>query len=112
SSNSLKSLRMVTFLQRTFTSLVHTHAGRTQPGEGIFIGEPLATPFDRVAIEQTDQQTRLITRNIKPGLYQLTHAVSPAGPFRKLTNILVKYHQKQLILPKMKDGYYQLNLSR
>ncbi|MCU7893492.1 MAG: hypothetical protein KZQ78_18680, partial [Candidatus Thiodiazotropha sp. (ex Ustalcina ferruginea)] len=29
-SNSLKSLRMVTFLQRTFTSLVHTHAGRTQ----------------------------------------------------------------------------------
>ncbi|MCU7891370.1 MAG: FAD-binding protein, partial [Candidatus Thiodiazotropha sp. (ex Ustalcina ferruginea)] len=28
--NSLKSLRMVTFLQRTFTSLVHTHAGRTQ----------------------------------------------------------------------------------
>ncbi|MCU7892802.1 MAG: response regulator, partial [Candidatus Thiodiazotropha sp. (ex Ustalcina ferruginea)] len=27
---SLKSLRMVTFLQRTFTSLVHTHAGRTQ----------------------------------------------------------------------------------
>ncbi|WP_231867962.1 hypothetical protein, partial [Neptuniibacter marinus] len=25
-----KSLWMVTFLQRTFTSLVHAHAGRTQ----------------------------------------------------------------------------------
>ncbi|MCU7874070.1 MAG: TIGR03790 family protein [Candidatus Thiodiazotropha sp. (ex Lucinoma borealis)] len=83
-----------------------------QPGEGIFIGEPLAAPFDQVAIEQTDQQTRLITRNIKPGLYQLTHAVSPVGPFRKLTNILVKYHQKQLILPKLKNGYYQLKRSK
>ncbi|MCU7891681.1 MAG: hypothetical protein KZQ78_08695, partial [Candidatus Thiodiazotropha sp. (ex Ustalcina ferruginea)] len=43
--NSLKSLRMVTFLQRTFTSLVHTHAGRTQ-GETVEVQGQLEISTD------------------------------------------------------------------
>jgi hypothetical protein len=33
---------MVTFLQRTFTSLVHAHAGRTQEAQ---IGQKVLSPF-------------------------------------------------------------------
>lgn len=79
-----------------------------QPGEGIFIGEPLAAPYDRVAIENGDGQALLRTRSLTPGIYQLSHAVSPVGPFRKLSKLLVSYHQQAFKLPDQRGGYYLL----
>jgi uncharacterized protein (TIGR03790 family) len=79
-----------------------------QPGEGIFIGDPLTAPFDHVEIINGDNQTRLRTRNLKPGNYQLSHAFSPIGPFTPTSNHIVRYKQKELALPLLREGYYRL----
>jgi uncharacterized protein (TIGR03790 family) len=79
-----------------------------QPGEGIFIGDPLAAPFDHVVIIHGEKETTLRTRNLKPGNYQLIHASSPVGPFAPISNIRVRYHQKELALPRLGGGFYRL----
>ncbi|MEW8053584.1 MAG: hypothetical protein AB2809_24810, partial [Candidatus Thiodiazotropha sp.] len=79
-----------------------------QPGEGIFIGDPLSAPFDHMEIIHTDQESKVKTRNLKPGNYQLTYAVSPIGPFKTISEVVVRYHQKELTLPRLDDGYYRL----
>lgn len=81
-----------------------------QPGEGIFIGDPLVAPFDYVEIIHTDKTTKLRTRNLKRGNYLLTHAISPIGPFNSIANMVVSYHQKELTLPRLENGYYRLQL--
>ena len=80
-----------------------------QPGEGIFIGEPLAAPFD--GYEVTDQQGSILlrTRTLLPGLYRLSHAENPIGPYRTLPGFIkVAYHQREITLPKSGPGYYRL----
>jgi hypothetical protein len=79
-----------------------------QPGEGIFIGDPLAAPFDDVEIIQGENQTKLRTRILKPGKYQLIHATSPIGPYTPTSNLLVRYKQKELTLPPLGEGFYRL----
>ncbi|MES9968436.1 MAG: TIGR03790 family protein [Candidatus Thiodiazotropha sp.] len=79
-----------------------------QPGEGIFIGDPLAAPFDHLEITHEARQTKLRTQNLKPGSYRLSHAPSPIGPFNKIVDLVVSYHQKTFTLPRLGDGYYRL----
>ncbi|MGD8911692.1 MAG: TIGR03790 family protein [Candidatus Thiodiazotropha sp.] len=79
-----------------------------QPGEGIFIGDPLAAPFDHVEIINGERETKLRTRNLKPGNYQLIHAPSPIGPFTPIENLLVRYHQEELTLPRLGEDFYRL----
>jgi uncharacterized protein (TIGR03790 family) len=78
-----------------------------QPGEGIFIGEPLAAPFDGVRVDNEDDNSVLHTRTLSPGYYQLSYATEPVGPFHPLPGqLLVGYHQQDFVLPQLRDGYY------
>jgi uncharacterized protein (TIGR03790 family) len=79
-----------------------------QPGEGIFIGEPLAAPFDRVRVEQDGRQLHLYTRSLLPGTYQLAYADFPVGPWRTLGLFNANYHQDEFVLPRAGDGYYRV----
>jgi len=80
-----------------------------QPGEGIFIGEPLAAPFDGYEIEERQGNILLHTRILLPGLYRLSHAENPVGPYRTLPGFIkVVYHQRKITLPKSGPGYYRL----
>jgi len=82
-----------------------------QPGEGIFIGEPLAAPFDGQQVEEQDDHILLTTRTLIPGLYRLLASHSPVGPFKQLPGVLkVNYHQKTFQLPKLGMNYYRLEL--
>lgn len=84
-----------------------------QPGEGIFIGEPLAAPFDGQQMEEEDNHILLTTRTLMPGLYRLLVSNSPVGPFKPLPGVLkVNYHQKTFQLPKPGVNYYRLELIR
>jgi uncharacterized protein (TIGR03790 family) len=80
-----------------------------QPGEGIFVGEPLAAPFDGYEVENGQDSILLRTRILLPGLYRLSYAENPIGPYRTLPgSIKVAYHQREITLPKSAPGYYRL----
>jgi uncharacterized protein (TIGR03790 family) len=80
-----------------------------QPGEGIFIGEPLAAPFDGYTAEVQQNGILLRTRILPPGLYQVLHAENPVGPYRTLPDFIeVANHQREITLPDSGPGYYRL----
>ncbi len=79
-----------------------------QPGEGLFIGEPLAAPFDKVVFEKTATGTRLMTRTLTAGTYRLSRSITPIGPFRQIQRFRVKPHQQQFNLAGGEPGYYRI----
>ena len=80
-----------------------------QPGEGIFIGEPLAAPFDGQQVEVKDDHILLTTRTLAAGQYRLSISKSPVGPFKPVPGVLnASYHQQTFRLPKLKAHYYRL----
>ncbi|MEE9494673.1 MAG: TIGR03790 family protein [Gammaproteobacteria bacterium] len=82
-----------------------------QPGEGIFIGEPLAAPYDGVNIEEADNIIRLTTRALKPGSYHLTYAKSPIGPFHRWPRTLV-VKPGQTVIELSRQNYPVIRIDR
>lgn len=83
-----------------------------QPGEGIFIGDPLAAPYDGYRLEHEGNRLLLITRVLQPGRYRLSHAAHPVGPFHPAPVVLeVGYHQQRFVLPDIEGASY-LRLER
>ncbi|NHZ69651.1 MAG: TIGR03790 family protein [Thermotogales bacterium] len=80
-----------------------------QPGEGIFIGEPLAAPFDGFTLKDQGKSILLTTRTLIPGHYRLIYSQGPVGPYRALPNVIeAGYHQREFTLPNAGAGYYRL----
>ncbi len=79
-----------------------------QPGEGIFIGDPLAAPFDRVQLRPEKEHLRVSTGDLLAGIYRLAYADFPVGPWRTLGLLRVHYHQNEFVLPRPGNGYYRL----
>jgi len=80
-----------------------------QPGEGLFIGEPLANPFAGYRLEETDGKLVLHTRELPAGSYQLEFASDPVGPYHTWPKTLtVGPFQKTLELPRLKPHAYRL----
>ncbi|MFQ5643065.1 MAG: TIGR03790 family protein [Thiogranum sp.] len=80
-----------------------------QPGEGIFVGEPLAAPFDGFTLENTGDALVLTTRTLLPGSYRLAWSRGPVGPYRNLPGVIkAAYHQRRFRLPNAGPGYYRL----
>lgn len=83
-----------------------------QPGEGIFIGDPLAAPYDGYRLEREGNQLLLVTRVLQPGAYRLSYATDPVGPFHTLPALLeAGYHQQHFVLPDIEAANY-LRLER
>lgn len=78
------------------------------PGEGIFIGEPLAAPFDFQDIEQRPGEILVHTWSIKPGVYQLQSAPSAIGPFQTLFNYRIGFPLDALRIPDRDAAVYRL----
>ncbi|GMQ89414.1 MAG: hypothetical protein BMS9Abin09_0894 [Gammaproteobacteria bacterium] len=80
-----------------------------QPGEGIFIGAPLAAPFDGFTLKVQDRSILLRTRTLIPGRYRLLYSKGPIGPYRALPGVIeARYHQRRFTLPNAGAGYYRL----
>jgi uncharacterized protein (TIGR03790 family) len=72
-----------------------------QPGEGIFVGEPLAAPWDGYSLAVEHGRTLLNTRTLRAGNYSVEVSVGAAGPFRPLADPLnVTYHQQRFLVPR------------
>lgn len=79
------------------------------PGEGIFIGEPLARPFGGYQLSREGNAYRLETRQLRPGQYRILVAPSLLGPYRALrTALTVKPGQKLFYLPNMETALFKL----
>ena len=60
------------------------------PGQGVFVGDPLARPFGGVRITRSDTGITIETRSLEPGLYVLQAAQSSVGPFRPIAELVVR----------------------
>jgi uncharacterized protein (TIGR03790 family) len=78
-----------------------------QPGEGIFIGEPLAAPWDGYRLQRDGNQLVLTTRALRPGAYEISWSKQPVGPYHSLPEVLrVSYHQERFTLPVIEGTDY------
>ncbi len=79
------------------------------PGEGIFIGEPLANPYGGYRLTQYAQGTSLRIFLLQTGRYRLESADNPEGPFAVATTLTITRSGIQNIeLDKLTHPYYRL----
>ncbi len=77
------------------------------PGEGIFIGDPLASPFGGHRLERTADGPVLVTHALTPGRYALFLANSPVGPFHAIAGFTARLGQTRYPLPAV-DGVLRI----
>lgn len=79
------------------------------PGQGVFIGEPLARPFGGVRSKVSGSVIDVQTRSLRPGRYLLQAARSGIGPFRTLGVMQVAgYGVQKLEFPSTPSRTYRL----
>ena len=80
------------------------------PGQGIFIGEPLANPFAGYEISRTKDALIIRSHSIPLGRYTILGALSGIGPYRPVKQgIIAGYGWQELRLPNDPAlRYYQV----
>ena len=79
------------------------------PGEGIFIGEPLANPFGGYDVTVEDAGVILRTQALPAGIYVLEGADSGAGPYQAVPGrIVVRPGRNELRLGHLDKALYRL----
>jgi len=79
------------------------------PGQGVFVGDPLARPFGGVRVSQTAAGTVISTRALPPGNYILEAARSSIGPFQAIRGVRIAgFGVRQLTLPTGDTRYFRL----
>ncbi len=80
-----------------------------QPGEGIFIGEPLAAPFDGYSLDVEDDAILLHTRVLLPGTYRIYSSPGPIGPYQPTAELIESgVHQEIYRLPRNGNPFLKL----
>ena len=80
-----------------------------QPGEGLFIGDPLAAPYDGFQVETNANEITLTSHALQPGMYKILTAPTPVGPYQLQAKPLIVYpRQTSMKLPKTNHGYYKI----
>lgn len=83
------------------------------PGQGIFIGEPLARPFIGHQQKFKNNALSINMRAIEPGTYSVQLSPSMIGPYREVGRIQIGWGVKEIRLDKIQPGYYRFeNLAR
>jgi uncharacterized protein (TIGR03790 family) len=78
------------------------------PGQGVFIGEPLARPFAGVELKSgTDDVSVSAARLLTPGLYAVQAAPSMMGPYRTVARIQLGAASREVRLDRIPPAYYR-----
>lgn len=80
------------------------------PGQGLFIGEPLARPFAGVSHRVDKGSLTLSARLLAPGIYDLQAAPSMIGPFRNVGRLAVAKGAQEIKLNNIPPAYYRFEL--
>lgn len=79
------------------------------PGQGVFIGDPLARPFGGMRFSRKGRQHLVQTHLLRPGQYALQTASSSVGPFRTVGRLRVAgYGAYDLGFPVSESTFYRL----
>jgi uncharacterized protein (TIGR03790 family) len=79
------------------------------PGQGVFIGEPLARPFAGYRISREGERWWVESPALEPGAYNVLAADSPDGPFERVASgQAVTRLQPRLPLPLPTRNVYRL----
>ncbi len=78
------------------------------PGQGLFVGEPLARPFAGVRVDARDGGVTLSARLFAPGVYALQAAPSMMGPYRNVARLQIAPGTHQIRLSRMAPAYYRV----
>jgi uncharacterized protein (TIGR03790 family) len=79
------------------------------PGQGVFVGDPLARPFGGVRVSQSSAGTVIATRALLPGNYLLEASRSSIGPFQPIRAVRVAgFGIRQLTLPAGDPRFFRL----
>jgi len=71
------------------------------PGQGIFIGEPLARPFGGYTLHAQAGRWILTTHALRPGEYELQAADDPLGPYQRVGGFRKRgFAPVRLLLPR------------
>ena len=77
------------------------------PGQGIFIGEPLARPFAGIRHDARDGTLSLSARLLTPGFYEVQAAPSMIGPYRNVGRLAIAWGTRQIRLDHLPPAYYR-----
>jgi uncharacterized protein (TIGR03790 family) len=77
------------------------------PGQGIFIGEPLARPFAGFQSDYRDTVLRVHTRLIEPGVYSVQASRSMVGPYKQIARMPIGWGGREISMKGVKSGYFR-----
>lgn len=82
----------------------------SMPGEGIFIGEPLAQPYGGYTLTSQGKDWVLRTYVLQPGVYGIEGAASAVGPFQRRPGEVVIRHpgKNEIRLRNLDDAVYRV----
>ena len=82
------------------------------PGQGLFIGEPLAAPFRQAPIAFDGDTVSVPARHVRPGVYALHAADFAVGPYRDTgRRVTVRDGSSPLTLSGLERPFYRLVLT-
>ncbi len=82
------------------------------PGQGVFIGDPLARPFGGVHFSRIGTTTVLKTRALQPGRYVVEAAPSRIGPFRSIGVLTASgFGVREMKLSDAESRFFRLRLA-
>jgi uncharacterized protein (TIGR03790 family) len=77
------------------------------PGQGLFIGEPLARPFAGITHHARDQVVVIEARLLAPGIYDVEASRSMIGPYHSVGRLPVSVGTREIRLDKVPPAYYR-----
>lgn len=78
------------------------------PGQGLFVGEPLARPYGAYTSTYANRELRIQTPAIEPGTYAIQTSPSMMGPYRDVGRLNIPWGRKELKLSPIPPGYYRV----
>jgi len=79
------------------------------PGQGVFVGDPLARPFGGARVARSATGTVISTRALPPGDYVLEAGRSSVGPFQPMRPVRVAgFGVRRLSLPAGDNRWFRL----
>lgn len=79
------------------------------PGQGIFIGEPLANPFGGYTISVSNGELMIRTQALIPGRYAVAGADSGVGPYHLVeTGLTIGLGMQEITLKNPKNLFYRV----